>query len=89
MPRPTAILAAVVAAAVLGGCTQATTSKHSTAAFKGEPIRITNAQILDDLTGKVNAENQARTFTYSIDVHRGTTHYPWKIDSISQYKAKP
>jgi hypothetical protein len=58
-------------------------------AFKGEPIRITNAQLLDDLTGKVNAENQARTFTYSIDVHRGTTHYPWKIDSISQYKAKP
>jgi hypothetical protein len=42
MPRPTAILAAAVAAAVLGGCAQATTSKNSTANFKGEQRLVAN-----------------------------------------------
>jgi Putative lumazine-binding len=47
MPRPFAILAAVVATAVLGGCTQATTSKDSTANFKGEQRLV--ATTVEDL----------------------------------------
>jgi hypothetical protein len=42
MPRPTAILAAAVATAVLGGCTQATTSKNSTVNFTGEQRLVAN-----------------------------------------------
>jgi hypothetical protein len=61
----------------------------ASAAFKGEPIKITNAQLLDPTVAKVNAVNQARTFTYSVTLHRGTTTLPWKIDDIRQYKVKP
>jgi hypothetical protein len=42
MPRASAILAAAVAAAVLGGCAQASSSKDSTANFTGEQRLVAN-----------------------------------------------
>jgi hypothetical protein len=47
MSRPNVLLAAALAAAVLGGCTQASTSKNSTANFKGEQGRV--AKTVEDL----------------------------------------
>jgi hypothetical protein len=61
----------------------------ASASFRGEPIKITNAQIVNDTTAKVNAENQAATFTYTVTLRRGTKKKPWRIDDINQYKVKP
>jgi hypothetical protein len=61
----------------------------ASASFRGEPIKITNAQIVNDTTAKVNAENNAGTFTYTVTIRRGTKKKPWKIDGISQYLVKP
>jgi hypothetical protein len=62
---------------------------RASASFRGEPIKITNAQIVNDTTAKVNAENQAGTFTYTVTLSRGTKKKPWKIDDIHQYLVKP
>jgi hypothetical protein len=58
-------------------------------AFRGEPIKVTGAQLLTPTVARVNAENQAHTFTYAVTFHRATTKGRWRIDDISQYKVKP
>ncbi len=57
------------------------------ATFKGEPITITKASVIDNQTAKVNALSKDGKFTYSITVRRpGKT---WLIDQITQHKVRP
>jgi ABC-type glycerol-3-phosphate transport system substrate-binding protein len=68
-------------AAAKKACVKAST------AFKGEPVSIQKAAVIDNMTAKVNALSKDGKFTYSITVRRpGKT---WLIDQINQYKVRP
>lgn len=57
------------------------------AGFKGEPITIAKASVIDNRTAKVNALSKDGKFTYSI-----TTRKPgkrWLIDQITLHKVRP
>jgi hypothetical protein len=57
------------------------------AGFKGEPITITKASVIDNQTAKVNALSKDGKFTYSVTVRKpGKT---WLIDQITQHKVVP
>lgn len=51
--------------------------------FKGEQVKITKSEILDDGTAKVNALAADSKFTYSVHLTRRPGK-PWRIDEINQ-----
>lgn len=55
--------------------------------FKGEPVTITQAQLIDNQTAKVNALSKDRKFTYSVMLRRPKR--VWRIDQITQFKTQP
>ena len=54
--------------------------------FKGEPIDITKAQVIDNQTAKVNALSTDGKFTYSVTVRRPPKK--WLIDQITLHKVR-
>ncbi|MEA2459370.1 MAG: hypothetical protein QOC95_2342 [Thermoleophilaceae bacterium] len=60
---------------------------NKSAAFKGEPIDITKASVIDNQTAKVNALSKDGKFTYSITVRRPGKQ--WLIDQITLHKVRP
>jgi hypothetical protein len=54
--------------------------------FKGEPVRITSMQILDDATARVGAVNPKGDVTYTVNVRRFGP--AWRIDRINQTKTE-
>jgi hypothetical protein len=54
--------------------------------FKGEPVRITSMQVLDDATARVGAQNQSGDVTYTVNVRRFGPS--WRIDRINQTKTQ-
>lgn len=56
------------------------------AGFKGEPITITKAQLIDNQTAKVNALSTDGRFTYSVTVRR--PRKTWLIDQITLRKVR-
>jgi hypothetical protein len=54
--------------------------------FKGEPINITKAQVIDNQTAKVNALSTDGKFTYSVTVRRPKK--TWLIDQITLHKVR-
>jgi hypothetical protein len=59
--------------------------KRSTV-FRGEQVRITDAQPIDDQTIKVTALSKDGTFTYSVTVRRPRNR--WLVDDVSQSKVR-
>jgi hypothetical protein len=57
------------------------------AAFKGEPITITNASVIDNQTAKVAALSKDGKFTFSVTVRKPGKR--WLIDQITQHKVTP
>lgn len=58
----------------------------ASAKFGGEPIDITQVEIIDDVTAKVNALGSDGKFTYSVTLRR--PHKRWRIDEIHQFKVR-
>jgi hypothetical protein len=59
----------------------------NSASFKGEPITIVKASVIDNQTAKVNALSKDGKYTYSITVRKpGKT---WLIDQITLHKVTP
>jgi hypothetical protein len=56
------------------------------ASFQGEPIKITNAQVIDNVTAKVAALSEDGKFTYSVTVRRPKK--AWLIDEINLHKVR-
>jgi hypothetical protein len=54
-------------------------------AFRGEPVEITRAELLDPRTIKVNALDQDGKFTYQVNLRKGPTGR-WRIDLVTQAK---
>jgi hypothetical protein len=59
---------------------------RSSTAFRGEPVKITGTQLIDDRTVKVSARNEAGTFTYAVTVRRPRNR--WLVDEVNQYKVR-
>jgi hypothetical protein len=59
---------------------------RSSAAFQGEPVKITDAELIDDRTIKVSAMNEDGTFTYAVTVRRPRDR--WLVDEVSQYRVR-
>jgi hypothetical protein len=51
--------------------------------FRGEPVEITRAELLDPHTIKVNALAQDGKFTYQVNLRKGPTGR-WRIDLVTQ-----
>jgi hypothetical protein len=56
--------------------------------FRGEPVEITRAELLDPRTIKVNALDQDGKFSYQVNLRKGPTGR-WRIDLVSQAKVTP
>ena len=55
--------------------------------FEGEPVRITQLDVLDSTTAKVTALDPSGDVTYNVSLSR---YGPaWRIDGITQSRAKP
>jgi hypothetical protein len=59
---------------------------RKSAGFKGEPINITKASVIDQQTAKVNALSTDGKFTYSVTVRRPKK--TWLIDQITLHKVR-
>jgi hypothetical protein len=57
-------------------------------AFRGEPVEITRAELLDPRTIKVNALDQDGKFSYQVNLRKGPTGR-WRIDLVTQAKVTP
>lgn len=57
-------------------------------AFRGEPVEITRAELLDPHTIKVNALDQDGKFSYQVNLRKGLGGR-WRIDLVSQAKVTP
>src|SRR3954462_15394444 len=55
-------------------------------AFRGEPVEITRAELLDPHTIKVNALDQDGKFSYQVNLRKGAGGR-WRIDLVTQAKA--
>jgi hypothetical protein len=53
--------------------------------FRGEPVEITRAELLDPRTIKVNALDQNGKFSYQVNLRKGPTGR-WRIDLVTQAK---
>lgn len=56
------------------------------AAFQGEPVKITGTQLIDDRTIKVTALGRDGTLTYSVTVRRPQER--WLVDEVNQYRVR-
>ena len=56
--------------------------------FRGEPVEITRAELLDPRTIKVNALDQDGKFSYQVNLRKGPTGR-WRIDLVTQAKVTP
>ena len=56
------------------------------ASFRGEPVQIQKADVIDEQTAKVSALSKDGTFTYSVTLRR--PNKKWLIDEISQHKVR-
>jgi hypothetical protein len=54
--------------------------------FKGQPIRITKLNVVDDATARVTALNPKGDITYNVAVRRFGP--AWRIDEITQSKTE-
>jgi hypothetical protein len=61
--------------------------KRRAASFRGEPVTIQKADVIDNQTAKVLALSKDGKFTYSVTVRR--PHKKWLIDEINQHKVVP
>jgi hypothetical protein len=59
---------------------------RASAKFGREPIDITQVEIIDDVTAKVNALGNGGKFTYSVTLRR--PHGRWRIDEVNQFKVR-
>jgi hypothetical protein len=62
------------------------TCVKASAKFKGEPIDITQTEVQDSKTIKLNALSNDKKFTYRISVLK--VKKGWRIDQINQYRFK-
>jgi hypothetical protein len=53
--------------------------------FRGAPVDITRAELLDPRTIKVNAADKDGKFTYQVNLRKGPTGR-WRIDLVTQAK---
>jgi hypothetical protein len=51
--------------------------------FRGEPVTITRAELLDEKTIKINALDQDKKFSYQVNLRKGGRGR-WRIDLVSQ-----
>jgi hypothetical protein len=58
--------------------------RRRASAFRGEPITIQKASVIDNQTAKVVALSKDGKFTYNVTVRR--PHGKWLIDEINQHK---